>query len=152
MAGHGSIGRYGDGEGAKRSWSKGNRKWNVCHWEYLENRRPQNSLPQKHTSSNKATPTPTKPHLLIVLFPMGAIFLQTTRDSLPLLKFRFYKPKTWFVFNSLVQCLLGNTIKVYKQTWNIQVILFIKNIETRWLSWCRHLPLKPCDLCSTPRI
>ena len=25
----------------------------------------------RHTSSNKATPTPTKPHLLIVPLPMG---------------------------------------------------------------------------------
>ena len=37
--------------------------------------------PQWHTFSNKTTSTPTRPHLLIVPFPLGAIFLQTTTHS-----------------------------------------------------------------------
>ena len=35
-----------------------------------------------HTSSNKATPTPAKPHLLIVPLPLGVIFSQTITTAL----------------------------------------------------------------------
>lgn len=42
-------------------------KW---HWVCLEHLKPQ-SPPQCHTSFNRATHTPAKPHLLIVPFPMN---------------------------------------------------------------------------------
>jgi len=36
--------------------------------------RPQSQPPQWHTSFNKATPTPTRPHFLIVPLPIGGTF------------------------------------------------------------------------------
>jgi hypothetical protein len=42
---------------------------NVLYWVWLEYMGPQSLPPQWYTSSNKVTPTPTRPHLLIVPFP-----------------------------------------------------------------------------------
>jgi hypothetical protein len=36
----------------------------VSHWGQLKHRRPQNPPPEWYISSNKSTPTPTRPHLL----------------------------------------------------------------------------------------
>ena len=41
--------------------------------------------PQRHASSNKATPTPRKPHLLIALLPMGRAFKYRSLWGGPLL-------------------------------------------------------------------
>jgi hypothetical protein len=38
----------------------------VSYWPKLDHVRSQSLPPQSHTFSNKATPTPTRPHLLIV--------------------------------------------------------------------------------------
>ena len=40
------------------------------HWAEIEHRRPQSLPKQWHTSSNKATPTPIRPYILIMLLPM----------------------------------------------------------------------------------
>ena len=60
------VGRHGAGEGAESStsWSAGSRRVRSTlgiAWAYP---------PEWHTFSNKATPTPTRSHLLIVLLPM----------------------------------------------------------------------------------
>lgn len=45
------------------------------HWKYSDNRRrPQSLPPQWPTPSSKATPTPTRAHLLIVPLSMGQAF------------------------------------------------------------------------------
>ena len=48
---------------------------------YPEYRKPQGPPQQRHTVSNKATPTPTRPHPLIVPLPMVSSFFQTTAGT-----------------------------------------------------------------------
>ena len=43
----------------------------IPHWAELKPRRHQSSLSHLHTPSYKETPTPTRPHLLVVLFSVG---------------------------------------------------------------------------------
>ena len=56
----------------------------IPHWAELERQKISKPtyvvtyfLQQGHTYSNKATPTPTRPHLLIVLFPVVQAYLST---------------------------------------------------------------------------
>ena len=67
------AGRCGAGGAeSSTSWAPGRNI--VLHCTELEHRRPQTPPPQWHTSSNKTTPTPTKPYLLIVPFPIDQTF------------------------------------------------------------------------------
>ena len=70
------AGRHGAGEGAEisTSWLAGNKKWSVLlgmTWSY---RRSQSFASTVTHFFNKTTPTPTRPHLLIVQLPLGAHF------------------------------------------------------------------------------
>ena len=60
------------------SWLTGNRKWSETLGMAWASMRPQNPPLQWYTSSTKATPTPTKQHLLIVPLSLGAIFFPMT--------------------------------------------------------------------------
>ena len=43
----------------------------ILHWVELKPRRHQSPRSHLHTPSYKETPTPTRPHLLVVLFSVG---------------------------------------------------------------------------------
>ena len=72
------LGRHDAGEGAESStsWSEGSRErvWLLCTGQSLSTRSPQSPPTQWHTSSNQATPTPTRLHLPIVPLPKPSIF------------------------------------------------------------------------------
>ena len=46
----------------------------LSHWVQLGQKKPQSPTPQLDTSSNKAIPTPTRPHLLKVPLPLRVFF------------------------------------------------------------------------------
>ena len=56
----------------------------VSHSAWLELLKPQSTPPWWYTSSNKATPTPTRllpPNSATPYGPMGTIFIQTTTEK-----------------------------------------------------------------------
>jgi hypothetical protein len=57
--------------GDRQSLSGSQEETEIPHWVELEHRRPQSLPTQCNTSFSRATPTPIRPHLLIVSLPLA---------------------------------------------------------------------------------